>query len=118
MKKRHNAVKEVTFSINQEQDGCELRFPEPPGKPVTELLSKNGWHFNKGGWKDPRWYKKRTPESERFGSNFAVVLNRRAKAQDAPKQKIEADKPVNTPAPQPPQPITAGAVKPVTKSWF
>lgn len=118
MKKQKAKVTEVTFSINAEMDGCELRFPAPPGKAVTELLTKEGWHFNKGGWTDPRWYKKRTPESEKFGKDFATVLNRRAgKPAPAPPQKIETGKPVNTPTPTP-QPVATSVAKPATKSWF
>lgn len=118
MKKQKPMVAEVTFSINEAQGGCELRFPSPPGKAVTEVLTQNGWHFNKGGWKDPRWYKKRTPESEKFGTNFATVLNRRGNQPPASKQKIEAGEPVNMPAPKPTQPVVTSVAKPASKSWF
>jgi hypothetical protein len=122
MKKKPSTVTEVTFSINEEHQGCELRFPEPPGKTVTGLMSQHGWHFNKGGWTDPRWYKKQSPEAETFGKNLATLLNRKAANQPvtakAPAPKIESGKAVNMPLPtKQPQPVASSGAK-TAKTWF
>ncbi len=64
-----------TLRENEERDGYEIRFPEKPAQEVTKELSLNGWRFNPGQWKDPRWWRKRCPESLAFARHLIARLN-------------------------------------------
>lgn len=97
----------VAVIHNIEKGGVEMRFSEKPPQHVLDLLHEEEWHFNKDGWKDPRWYKKHTPAVQKFAENLAAVLD-------------DGEEPAPKPAPKParkaqPQPTPAPRTVPVER---
>jgi hypothetical protein len=72
--KHPSVVTVATLSENLGKDGYELRFPGNPGEAVLTVLREHGWRFNPQKWKDPLWWKKRSPEDHKFAANLVRVL--------------------------------------------
>ncbi len=85
--------------INEPLNGVELRFSEKPDQAVLDLLTEQEWRFNKDGWKDPRWYKKRSAKAEALASKIVQLCNDEASEEPAPEPVEEA--PVNRCEPAP-----------------
>lgn len=64
----------ATLSENLGKDGYEIRFPDNPGEAVLTVLREHGWHFNPQKWRDPLWWRKRTPEAYKLAANLVRVL--------------------------------------------
>jgi hypothetical protein len=64
-------VEQVTLTENEQRNGYELRFPGPIDDQTSALLRANGWRFLPNFWKDPLWYRRRSPESRAFAIEFA-----------------------------------------------
>ena len=61
---------EITYSINTERNGIEIRFPDKPEPEILAQLGKNGHKFR---WSRAQglWYGKNTPERLAFAQELA-----------------------------------------------
>lgn len=88
-----NKVEVVTLSENEGKNGYELRFPGPIDKATSALLGDAGWRFLPNFWKDPLWYRRRSPESRAFAVAFVTERNGQVSIRDdisQPPETIEA----------------------------